>query len=299
MREIRIQCPGSCGEFLQGWLDGSEKLISYAIDCFSEITLKTIPSPDGHLAFQQRHPRAWQMALQVVSKEGLQPQVLEEISLHMVSDLPRGKGMASSTADLAVTAVAVAQWLGRSLTPEELAVFCTSLEPTDSTLYKELVLMDPLTGIVNRTYGQPPSMAVLVLEGMETIDTKTFRRQDHHLRRQAFKKEMEEALRYFEEGIRQQNFRLLADACFQSAQAQQYFYPHPALETLHQLALDYGAWGINVAHSGSSLGVLHDPQRFQLDAFLQEWHRCPTSSRYFPPCRYQIIPGGVRNLTMG
>lgn len=294
-----MQCPGSCGEFLQGWLEGSEKLISYAIDCFSEMALTTQPSPDGHRDFKARHPRAWQMALQVVGEEGLPHQVLEEISLKLTSDLPRGKGLASSTADLAVTAATVAQWLGHTLSPEQLSRHCAQLEPTDSILHPGLVLMDPLTGMVSRTYGQPPSMSVLVLEGLETIETKTFRRQDHHLRRQACQKEMAAALDLFEKGYRQKNHRLLADACYQSALAQQYFYPHPALETLHQLAIDHGAWGVNVAHSGSSMGILHDPNRFQLEPFLQAWHRCPASSRYFPPRRHQLIAGGVRNCTMG
>lgn len=299
MKEIRMRCPGSCGEFLQGWLDGSEKLISYAIDCYSEMVLTTQPSPDGHRAFREQYPRAWEMALQVVMQEGLTPKVLEEISFNLTSDLPRGKGMASSTADLAVTAAAVAQWLGHTLAPEEIIGYCTRLEPTDSVPYPDLVLMDPMTGTVSRAYGQPPSMGILVLEGLEAIDTKTFRRQDHHLRRQAFQQEMEAALSLFEEGYRQNNHRLLADACYQSALAQQYFYPHSALDIVGQLAIDHGAWGVNVAHSGSSLGILHDPQLFQLDPFLQDWHRCPGSSRYFPPRRHQMIPGGVRNLTMG
>lgn len=293
-----MQCPGSCGEFIQGWLEGSEKLISYAIDSFSEIRLTTAPSSHGHSAFQQKHPRAWQMALQVVREEGLPPQVLEEISLHLVSDLSRGKGMASSTADLAVTAAAVATYLGRSLTPDELTTYCTQLEPTDSTLYDQLVLMDPLSGTVARTIGKTPSLGVLVLEGLEAIETNTFRRENHHLRRQAFEKEMALALGLFEKGLGESNYRLLADACYQSARAQQFFYPHPGLEILHQLALDHGAWGINVAHSGSSLGILHDPLLFQLEAFLQAWHRCSASTRYFPPQRHQMIPGGVRNLTM-
>ncbi|EFS03541.1 propanediol utilization protein PduX, partial [Listeria seeligeri FSL S4-171] len=48
--EIKAKCPASCGELLQGWIEGSEKLISYPINWFSEVTLsdKLIVSKTGN-----------------------------------------------------------------------------------------------------------------------------------------------------------------------------------------------------------------------------------------------------------
>ena len=289
-----MRCPGSCGEFLQGWLDGSEKLISYAIDCFSQMNLEPQPSTDGNAAFQREHPRAMAMALHTLTRAGLPREALEEVTLKLSSSLPRSKGMASSTADLAVTGAAVAAWAGIRLTPQELTELCTDMEPTDSTLHTQLVLMDPLTGRVTRRYDPLPELGVLVLEGLAAVDTATFRRADHNKNRKALHRELEEALELFEKGLNTGNHQCLADACLISARANQYFYPHPGLEGLHQTVCRYGAWGLNIAHSGSSIGILHDPRRFQLEGFLEEWHRAPAAIHYFPPRFHRIIPGGVQ-----
>ncbi len=296
-KAIKMRCPGSCGEFLQGWLDGSEKLISYAIDCFSDITLTLSPSPDRHRTFRLCHPRAWDMAVKVVTGAGLPLEVLDDISLTLSSQLPRGKGMASSTADLAVTAGALRTWLGLSLSPEILTNHCTNLEPTDSLLYHQLVLMDPLTGTVSRRYHQSPSLSVLVLEGLEAMDTKTFRKEGHRQRRQAFGKEMETAIACFEKGLACNDYGLMAEGCYISGQAHQYFYPHPGLDLLHELAISCGALGINVAHSGSTVGVLFEPAHFHGEDFHQQWHRSAPSTHYFPPRQHRIISGGVQCLS--
>ncbi len=50
--------------------------------------------------------------------------------------------MASSTADIAATAVATAHHLGHLLDEPTLARLCVALEPTDSTLFRQLTLFD-------------------------------------------------------------------------------------------------------------------------------------------------------------
>lgn len=48
----------------------------------------------------------------------------------------------SSTADIAATAVATAHHLGHLLDEPTLARLCVALEPTDSTLFRQLTLFD-------------------------------------------------------------------------------------------------------------------------------------------------------------
>ncbi|MEN1760201.1 hypothetical protein [Anoxynatronum sibiricum] len=291
---IIARCPGSCGEFLQGWLDGSEKLISYAIDCYSQVTLAPAPAPDGHAAFRRDHPRAWELAVAIV-KNHLGEDAARSLPFTLVleSQLPRAKGMASSTADLAATAAALLTWLNQPFDGEILTRLCTQLEPTDSIIHSQLALMDPLTGEVTRRYQELPPLQVLVLEGMDAVETAGFRRENHALRREAQQTELAEALGLFEEGLARGAMETLAAACWISARANQLFHPLPGLETLHHLALRHGAWGLNIAHSGSTVALLHDPHRFQLQAFLDNWHREPAATRYFPPRRHRLIPGGV------
>ncbi|SMP56310.1 hypothetical protein [Anoxynatronum buryatiense] len=291
---ITARCPGSCGEFLQGWLDGSEKLISYAIDCYSQVTLTPVPAADAHAAFRRDHPRAWELTRAIVENYlGADADQTLPITLTLESQLPRAKGMASSTADLAATAAALLTWLNQPFDGEILTRLCTQLEPTDSIIHSRLALMDPLTGEVIRSYQQLPPLQVLVLEGLDAVETAGFRRENHALRREAQQRELAEALKYFEEALALGDMEALAAACWISARANQMFYPLPGLETLHHLALRHGAWGLNIAHSGSTVALLHDPRRFRFQAFLDDWHREPAATRYFPPRRHRLIPGGV------
>ena len=290
---IHIRCPGSCGEFLQGWMDGSEKLISYAIDCHSLVTLQPEPSQDHHAVFRYRHPMAWAMACQVTRRMNVNQKALFPISLSLTSNLPRAKGMASSTADLAATAGAVAAWIGTQMTPREIAELCVELEPTDSVMYPDLVLMDPLTGEVSRQLGPHPNMWVLVLEGIEAVETKNFRKKNHAVRRKAGRREMERALALFLRGLETGDMEALGAACFISALENQIFYPFPGLEELNRLARKRGAYGINIAHSGTTAGVLFDPGLFNMEGFWSDWHRQPAASRFFPPRIHRMIPGGI------
>ena len=307
---ITAQCPGSCGEFLQGWMDGSEKLISYAIDCYSQVTLTPGAADDGHAAFRRHHPRAWELVMDLVEKhvgvsfsqeacshETFSPdapgQNLFPVTLTLDSQLPRAKGMASSTADLAATAAAVLTWLRQPFDSDTLTRYCTRLEATDSILHRQLALMDPLTGTVSRRYDKLPPLEVLVLEGTAVVETAGFRRENHARHREAQQEELAEALHLFEKGLVQEDMETLAAACWISARANQYFYALPGLETLHHLARRHGAWGLNIAHSGSTVALLHHPQAFRLQAFLDDWHREPAATRYFPPRRHRLIPGGV------
>lgn len=66
----------------------------------------------------------------------------QDIRIDVQSTIPVAKGMASSTADIAATAIATAQYLGHQLDRSTLAQLCVSLEPTDSTVFRQLTLFD-------------------------------------------------------------------------------------------------------------------------------------------------------------
>ena len=47
MRRVRVETPGTCGEYIQGWYDGNPCLVSSPIDRYSRITIAEGP---GNLA---------------------------------------------------------------------------------------------------------------------------------------------------------------------------------------------------------------------------------------------------------
>ena len=100
------RCPGSCGELIQGWILGSEKLVSCPIDWYS-----TVEVCDGIPRADER-PLTRAMVEALLVHFGFPQALSPTLRIEVDSTLPIAKGMASSTADIAATAVAAAHHLG-------------------------------------------------------------------------------------------------------------------------------------------------------------------------------------------
>ncbi len=286
--EIRARCPASCGELIQGWLLGGEKLISYGIDCYSQVILTEGPEEGCAIPSKAR-----QMLRQVMKYYGFPSREAEGLHLKIHSEIPKGKGMASSTADLAATALAAATLLGKKITEAEIAALCVSIEPTDSTVFSQMTLFDPLNGGFRQAYGPYPRGRVLLLEGREVIDTIEFRKTD---RRGLLMKEashLKKALSLVEEGAQEKKLEKLAQAATISALANQNILYKPQLEQLIEISLKLGALGVNVAHSGSVVGIIHQEGSFDQDKFIASLKRLNCWSGFQKFRSHQLVSGGA------
>lgn len=117
------QCPASCGELIQGWILGSEKLVSCPVDWYS-----TVEVDYGSPRADER-PLARAMVDRLLSYWRYPAELGKEIRIDICSTIPVAKGMASSTADIAATAVATAHHLGHPLDEPTLARLCVSWSP--------------------------------------------------------------------------------------------------------------------------------------------------------------------------
>lgn len=129
------QCPASCGELIQGWILGSEKLVSCPVDWYSTVAVTAAPP------LVNERPLSRAMVERVLAHWQYPAHWSNEIRVDVRSSIPVAKGMASSTADIAATAVATAHHLGHSLDETTLAQLCVSIEPTDSTVFHQLTLL--------------------------------------------------------------------------------------------------------------------------------------------------------------
>ncbi|SQI97784.1 threonine kinase in B12 biosynthesis [Klebsiella oxytoca] len=106
------------GKLIQGWILGSEKLVSCPVDWYS-----TVEVDYGSPRADER-PLARAMVDQLLSYWRYPPALSKEIRIDICSTIPVAKGMASSTADIAATAVAAAHHLGHPLDEPTLARLC-------------------------------------------------------------------------------------------------------------------------------------------------------------------------------
>ncbi|MGM9925659.1 MAG: propanediol utilization protein [Bacillus sp. (in: firmicutes)] len=254
--KVKAICPASCGELLQGWIAGGEKLISYPIDWYSEVTLEAGRACGHH----PRHRKAWRAFYQTCRHYRIPAGEIPPVSLTVRSTIPIAKGMASSTADIAATAAATAHLLGFELTGGDLARICLSLEATDSTIFPTLTLFDHLRGKAMEQSGWAPSFHVLVLEPLSMLVTEEFRRQGRQALQRKQAPLLEEAYAYYRQALAERSLRKLGEAATISAMANQEILPKPCFSAFRKLVETGEVWGVNVAHSGTVVGIMYDEE---------------------------------------
>lgn len=260
---VRIALPGTCGELVQGTLDGIPCLVSCPIACYSvaEIRLHTglawtLPAASPKVR------AALDAGLAYLGYGGSGGQ------LQVFSDLPRGRGYGSSTADIGATLYALGHTSGRPLLPAEVARLALQVEPSDSSLFPGLALWDHLHGEIFAPLGQAPIMTVVVLDPGGEVDTVMYNQQDHRPALRKLASQHQEAFALLQEGMKRSNIEAIGVAATLSATAHQAILPNPYLQAVLHLAREVRALGICRAHSGTVLGVLLDPSRTEISSVI-------------------------------
>jgi len=288
--KAKAKCPASCGELLQGIIGKGEKLISYPIKLFSTVTIEEVKSP---LRDDRRSKTALAM-VETLKFFGEPYKIGERFEIQVKSEIPIGKGMASSTADVAAAASATAQLLGKKLTADELAKICVQVEPTDSTIFEKLTLFDHLKGIRIESFNWNPRLNILVLEAESFIDTQEFRKQDHHALRLQNQGQVEKAYQHFRKAYENKDAVLLGEAAIISAWANQSILPKKKLEKIMELSIRRGCYGVNVAHSGTVIGIIFEESKVEPDSLMEDFKKNRVFEDYTKAYFTEIVEGGVK-----
>jgi L-threonine kinase len=259
----RAALPATCGELVQGTLDGVPCLVSCPIGRYSTAEVRLRPGPGWAVPPDAaKATAALRDGLAYLDRSGSGGR------LRLVTDLPRGRGYASSTADIGATLFALGRAMGQPLASDAAARLAVDVEPSDSTLFPGLTLFEHRGGSFRESLGPAPSLSVVVLDPGGEVDTLAFNRVDHRgiLRRLA--PEHRRAFALLREGLEQRDWKALGEATTLSACAHQAILPDPLLELALALARDVGALGVCRAHSGTLLGLLLDPVHADVPAIV-------------------------------
>ncbi len=281
-------CPASCGELLQGWILGGEKLVSCPINWYSYVSVE-----EG-VPLGLERPRMRQMLERVLKHLDIVPEATGMLRIEYESTIPVGKGLASSTADIAATAQATARFYGHELSPETLAELCVVVEPTDSTLFSSLTLFDHQTAETQISLGWAPDLKLLLLESPDVVLTEDFHKRDRRAALLAREPLLAQAWKLLTAACEQQDPQRLGEAATLSAIASQDLLPKPGFSELHALADKGKIYGLNVAHSGSVAGLIYDDTLHDKD-FIYDWIQRHQLDRFYPQVHeVSMAPGGVR-----
>jgi L-threonine kinase len=251
----QVAVPATCGELVQGTLDGIPCLVSCPIQYYSVAQVCLTAGPGWEVP--PGAPKA-AAALQagLAWLEG--PDGGGHLGLY--SRVPRGRGYGSSTADIGATLYALAGALRRSLAPAQAARLAVSVEPSDSSIFPGLALFAHRTGQVAQDLGPAPALSVLVIDPGGEVDTLAFNRIDHQATLRRLAPEHRQAFDLLRQGLKGGDWATVGEAATLSSRLHQAILFNPLLDQALVLARQVGALGVCRAHSGSLLGLLVNPQ---------------------------------------
>ena len=287
---MRVAVPGTCGELVQGTLDGAPCLVSCPIASYSVVEAR-----DGIGAGWSAPPHL--AKTQTALRHGLQYLGLTDSNgrVDLTSDLPHGRGYGSSTADIGAALFALGHATGRALSPAEVAQLALRVEPTDGSLFPGWVLWDHIGGQICDDLGAPPLLSVIILDPGGEVDTVAYNQQAHAPVLRSLAAQHREAFTLLQTGIKHGDAAAIGAAATLSATAHQAILPNPLLDTALRLAQDIRAVGVCRAHSGTIIGLLIDPHDTEMShACNLARQRCPASVSVRG---VSVIGGGPRLLT--
>lgn len=281
------RCPGTCGEWVQGARAGVPFLVDSPVECFSEVFVELDTDlPAWELPEEkEKSYRALSLLAREVGYSG-------KGRVHFLSSLPTGKGMASSTADIAATGAAFLRALTLEPEAERLAALALRIEPSDSIMYPGITLMNHIQGGGSENLGSALPAQFLALDSGGVVDTLTFNaRQDLAGHYQRFEPEIAAALALVKEGLREGDLEKLAKGSSISARCNQAINPKPHFKEFAVWVRQEGGLGLITAHSGTLLAGVF-PGTGSLDNLLAE------AKERFLPKHVQVLQardGGVES----
>lgn len=266
-----------------------EYLCSYAVDMYSTVCIeeKLQDINIGHYKSRKAIEKVFER-FNIPIKES------KNLSLDIYSEIPVGKGMASSSADIGATIKATASLLGKSLTGEEISKLAAQIEPTDSIFIEQNNIFNPLNGQVIKYLGNIQNGRVVILEPHKILSTMKIRSNPNYKNIKKQNSEViKEAFSILEDGIRTNNLSLVGRACTLSSLANENIDKKPGIKEIIEISQNYGAYGVNIAHSGTVVGILID--KFMIDTkLIQRLKEANLDSFYNKIYTLDIIDGGIK-----
>ena len=268
-------CPASCGEFVQGILDNEEYLSSYAIDMFS---IASLEEKKGDINLGSKKSR--KAIEKVFEKFNIPIEESKNISLDLKSNIPIGKGMASSTADIGATIKATLSILNKKLNDEEISLIASEIEPTDSIILYKNSIFNPINGSVKKYLSSFDNGRVIILEPKEILETKIIRSNPNYLNIKLENKSIiKKSFNLLEKGLKNNDLKLIGEACTLSSLANENIHKKPYLNEIIEISHNMNAYGVNIAHSGTVIGILID-KNMDYERIINHLNNLPLSDYY-------------------
>ncbi|NJC70738.1 kinase [Planosporangium thailandense] len=251
---------GTFGELLQGVLPGNRHfLVTFPIDRWSRAVFRFRDTPEieVHPAGKRKSRQVARLVLDALGHRG-------GGVLHLATDLPEGKGLASSSADLVATVRAIGAAAGTRFGPATIESFLRHVEPSDGVMYDEIVLFHHREVRLGRRLGTLPPLRVLAHDEGGQLDTVR-----HNRRPVPFgAAEQHEYARLVDTlgaAIADGDLSTVGQVATRSARLNAPLRTHRHFAELERARREVDGLGLVLGHSGTVLGILLPDDDPELD----------------------------------
>lgn len=249
------------GELMQGELPGNRAFLlsNKSSGIFKSITTLQLTSTSNPLPLHPKSKAALELFWDGLSAEQKQTDI-SRLAISQQSNIPVGKGLSSSSADVLGVLSALNQFYKPGYGAEKLYSLAASIEPTDPCLHAEHILLNQRQGEVLKTFCSLPFQLIYFDSDPETVvDTVELSKvvqydQEHHQTFQLLYESIPTALE-------QKNYTFFYDCICSSAEINNSYLPKKHFHLLQDFALRHHI-GLFVAHSGTYMGLVIAPDRY-------------------------------------
>ncbi|MGX7877143.1 GHMP family kinase ATP-binding protein [Mesorhizobium sp. ORM6] len=251
-------CCGTFGELVQGQLPvgsvprDSHFLVTMPIAHFARAHFMPTAGTQCVTVYPSHKVKAKRLAENLVVALGASGGILI-----LQSELPEGKGLASSSADLVATARSIACCLRRRVRTSLIERLMAEIEPSDGVMYPGVVAYQQRACSLLSFLGQMPPLAIVGIdEGgiVETVDYDQRRGEISASHRVEYRQLLDSA----RVAIRAGDTATIGRIATASALLHQERAPKEHLNSILKVSEESDALGIIVAHSGTMIGILLD-----------------------------------------
>src|ERR1700694_345260 len=250
---------GSYGELLQGIFphDDREFLVTLPIEKYAVAHFFPHEGNDTIEVFPAWKTKSLQLAGNLLQR--LSPRTGGQ--LYLASEIPCGKGLSSSSADLVATARAIESYLGIRIPTDELCRRLSQIEPTDGVMFSESVIYFHVKGALCERLGRLPQAKILSLDEGGQVETLEYHQRGTPCHPVEQRLEFGALLERLRGGLQRNALQEIGAVSTRSAYINQKTNPKKNLERVHVICKQTGGAGLISPHSGTCLGILYDDTR--------------------------------------
>ena len=243
----------SFGEIVQGRLtNGEDFLVTLPIDLWStcELICKPIKGP---LVIECDFEKSRSLLYNIVEELGIKDCL--HIECVFTRNIPIGKGLSSSTADMLAALRAIQEVFGLLIKESFISRLFATIEPHDGVHYNSSVAYNHRKGILLSNYEYIPKYVIIAVDNGGAVDTIQYNQEIifSELQKEAFDQLYIDLQIAFD----QKNDLLIAKCATRSA----HLYSERSSSLFVRASLaeiaNFSAIGMVVAHSGTCVGFLY------------------------------------------